>query len=37
MEYPDVLTSLETEKVLTDDIRTRIEAGIKDCLQLFSS
>jgi F-type H+-transporting ATPase subunit alpha len=37
MEYPDVLTSLETEKVLTDDIRSRIEAGIKDCLQLFSS
>jgi F-type H+-transporting ATPase subunit alpha len=37
MEYADVLNQLESEKVLTDDIKSKIEAAINECSSLFSS
>ena len=37
MEHADVLDQLESEKVLTDDIKAKIEAAIKECSSLFSS
>jgi F-type H+-transporting ATPase subunit alpha len=36
MEYSDVLTTLETEKVLSDDIKAKIETAIKECSSLFT-
>tara|TARA_B100001121_G_scaffold303040_1_gene316433 strand:+ start:13271 stop:14779 length:1509 start_codon:yes stop_codon:yes gene_type:complete len=37
MEHADVLDQLESEKVLTDDIKSKIEAAINECSSLFSS
>jgi F-type H+-transporting ATPase subunit alpha len=37
MEYADVLSALETEKVLSDPIKAKIEAAIKECASLFAS
>ncbi|MEC8677839.1 MAG: F0F1 ATP synthase subunit alpha [Candidatus Margulisiibacteriota bacterium] len=36
MEYSDVLTTLETEKVLSDDVKAKIETAIKECSSLFT-
>ena len=36
MEYSDVLTSLEKEKVLSDDIKAKIDSAIKECSSLFT-
>lgn len=37
MEHANVLDQLESEKVLTDDIKSKIEAAINECSSLFSS
>ncbi|MEK9728039.1 MAG: F0F1 ATP synthase subunit alpha, partial [Candidatus Margulisiibacteriota bacterium] len=36
MEYADVLNSLEKEKVLSDEIKAKIDAAIKECSSLFT-
>jgi len=36
MEHSDVLTTLETEKVLSDDVKAKIETAIKECSSLFT-
>ena len=36
MEHSDVLTILETEKVLSDDVKAKIETAIKECSSLFT-
>ena len=36
MEYSDVLTTLETEKVLSDEVKAKIETAIKECSSLFT-
>ena len=33
--HADVLDQLESEKVLTDDIKAKIEAALKECASLF--
>ena len=37
MEHSDLLDLIESEKVLTDDIKAKIEAAIKECSSLFSA
>ncbi|MGA0241398.1 MAG: F0F1 ATP synthase subunit alpha [Candidatus Marinamargulisbacteria bacterium] len=37
MEHADVLSALETEKVLSDPIKAKVEAAIKECASLFAS
>ncbi len=37
MEHADVLDQLENEKVLTDEIKSKIESALKECASLFST
>ena len=37
MEHADILEQLETEKVLSDDIRAKIDIAVKECASLFAS
>jgi len=37
MEHADILEQLETEKVLSDDIRAKIDVAVKECASLFAS
>ena len=37
MEHSDLLAEIESEKVLNDDNKPKIEAAIKECLSLFVS